>query len=157
MSAAHWHLLLSHLPVVGTLCALVLLLLSLILPHEILRKVACGFFLANAALAAVAYYTGAPAAEVLDASAWELDQPQVERHGLIARVTFVGMIILGVVALQMLLQYAQGGKPARWISWVLLALAVVLCYLLAWTAHLGGLIHHPEIREPELWWFPSIR
>ena len=55
-----------------------------------------------------------------------------------------------------LLQYAQGERPAPWLRWALLVAALLLAWLLAWTAHQGGLIRHPELRALSSPLFPNL-
>ncbi|NJL28434.1 MAG: hypothetical protein HC897_11385 [Thermoanaerobaculia bacterium] len=145
MSAAQLHLLVVHLPVVGCLAALVLLAIGEWRRSELVFQIACGFLLGCAAAAAVAYYSGPAAYEQL-ATVLEAEKTFIEDHAVLGRAAFVGMVIVGVVALQALLQYLQDEKPAPWLRWLLLVLTLAMCGLFAWAAHLGGLIRHVEVR-----------
>lgn len=145
MSAAHLHLLVVHLPVVGCIAAFVLLAIGEWRRSELVFQIACGFLLACALLSAAAYYSGPAAFEQLE-MVLSAEKNLVEDHAVLGRAAFVGMVIVGVVALQALLQFLQDEKPARWLRWLLLVLTLGMCALFAWTAHLGGLIRHVEVR-----------
>lgn len=145
MSAAHLHLLVVHLPVVGCLSALVLLAIGEWRRSELVFQIACGFLLGCTVSAAAAYYSGPEAYEQLE-TVLAAEKTLIEDHAVLGRAAFVGMVIVGVVALQALLQFLQDEKPARWLRWLLLALTLAMCALFAWTAHLGGLIRHVELR-----------
>ncbi|MDA8018492.1 MAG: hypothetical protein MPN21_13705 [Thermoanaerobaculia bacterium] len=147
MSPAHLHLAIVHVPVVLCPLATVLLIVAMVRgkagdPHAQLGWV----LLIVAAIASlVAYYSGPPAFEQLQGSRTNI-QDLVEDHAVLGRAAFVGMVLLGVLAIQGLLRFAQDESPARWLRTTILILAMALCYLLAWSAHLGGQISHPEIR-----------
>jgi len=155
MNAAQLHLMVVHLPVAGILAAAVLLALSLWRRSELLFQTACGFFLACTLLAGLAYFSGGYAYELLEARG-AVDEEAAEEHALIARAAFYGMVLLGVATLAALLQYAQAERPGAALRWGLLAGAVLLAWLLAWTAHLGGRISHPEVRTLDWPLFPAI-
>lgn len=155
MSAVWLHLAVVHLPIVLTLAALVLLGLAAWRRSELVFQIACGFLLVSALLAIAAYYSGPEAYEVLEAEL-RAEKDRVEDHAVLGRSVFVGMIVVGVGALQALLQFLQGESPAKWHRWALFALTLVMCYLFAWTAHLGGGIRHPEIRGVEIPIFPEL-
>ncbi|MEM9596618.1 MAG: DUF2231 domain-containing protein [Acidobacteriota bacterium] len=154
MTAAHIHLMVVHLPVVGCPLVLALLVLGHLLREDLLLRVGYGLLVMCAAFGAMAYYSGPSAYELLEArlapeKAW------VEHHAVLARVAFVGLVLLGVVAAQALLQFFQEEPPARALRLGILVGTAVLCYLLAWSAHAGGQIGHPEIREGLTWLFPG--
>jgi len=155
MNAAQVHLVVVHLPVVGCPVALILLILAQVRKDDFLFKLACGFLLACTGFSAIAYYSGPPAYELLQAK-FNVEKDYVEGHAVLARAAFFSMIVLGVAVLNALLQFLQGEQPARWLKWGLLIATVGVCYLFAWSAHQGGLIRHPEIREPGIVIFPEI-
>ena len=155
MNGAQWHLLVVHLPVMITLCGVVLLIAGLARGEEALGKAAYGFFVGAGLFSIAAYYTGPAALEVLEAHV-DVDPHYVEQHGVIGRASFVAGILLGVLALQCLLQHWQGSKPPRWVRMAVLLAALGTSYLGAWTAHLGGQIRHTEIRGSQLWIFPEL-
>ena len=105
-----------------------------------------------------AYYSGPPAFEQLNEQVTNDAagiQGLVEDHAVLGRTAFVGMILVGALALQGLLQFLQGESPARWLRLTILLLALALSYVLVWSAHLGGQVGHPEIRGPSVL-FPRL-
>ena len=155
MSAIHLHLLIVHLPVVACPIALVLLVLGHGLDRMLLVRVGYALILVAAASGIVAYYSGPPAYDQLSATLAG-DKPWVEQHAVVARLAFVGLVLLGVVTTQVVLREAQGDEPQRWVRFAILGATALLCYALAWTAHLGGQIRHVEIRQPEWRLFPHL-
>ena len=155
-SASQIHLLVVHLPVVGCPFVLALLLLGHRLKSDLLMRVGYGFLTAVAAFGVVAYYSGPPAFEGLE-SELAAERPWVEQHALVARAAFVVLVVAGVLAVQAWLQFLQEEPPGRWLRRSILILVLVVTYLLAWSAHLGGQIRHPEIRHPGLPLFPHLQ
>lgn len=144
MNAVQIHLALSHLPVLGLPAGAVLLVVARVSRSELMFKTACGFLLASAVFAAGSYFSGPPSYELVD-GAGLVEKAVVERHALFGQASFVGMILLAAVTLGALIQYLQGETPGPALRWTLLAAALALTLLLAWTAHAGGQIRHPEL------------
>jgi hypothetical protein len=155
MTATHLHLTVVHLPVVGCVFVAVLLAVALWRRSDLLFVTACCLLLACAGGAVAAYYSGPPAYEQVKQRLVDGEEA-VEQHALLGRASFVGMILLGVLAIQALLRTAAGEGAAGWLRRVLLAGTLLLCWLLAWTAHLGGAVRHDELRGRSLPVFPSL-
>lgn len=145
MNAAHLHLILNHIPVLGTIFGLVLLALALGRKSEELKRVALGTFVIVALLAVPVYLTGEPAEEVLmplpDAS-----EPIVEQHEQAATVAFIGVVVLGISALAGLFLFRGGKVAPLWFGCAVLVMSLIVSGAMAWTANLGGQIRHEEIR-----------
>ena len=146
MNGAHLHLLINHIPVLGTLFGLVLLVFASWKRSNELRRTALGTF-AIIALATVAtYLTGDPAEHVVKGLPG-VSGALIERHDDAAGIALGGAITLGVLALGGLIWF-RGGRPIKnWFSAVALAVAILVTGLMAWTANLGGQIRHTEIRS----------
>ena len=145
MNAPHFHLLLNHLPVLGTAFGLGLLLFGLWRKSGELKKTALGVFVLVALAAVPAYLTGEPAEDGIR-SLPDVSKPFIERHEEAAGVAFTGIVVLGVAALAGLILFRQGRALPAWFSLSLLAAALIVSGLMAWAANLGGQIRHPEIR-----------
>lgn len=166
MSALQLHLAVVHLPVVLCPLAAVLLLVAMARKEAGDPLLRLGWILLLvAALGSVTAYSSGPSAfeqlnEQIPGKAGmsgeaALVQALVEDHAVVGRTAFVGMVLVGVLALQGLLQFLQGESPARWLRVTILVLALVLSYVLVWSAHLGGQVGHPEIRGPSIL-FPRL-
>ncbi len=159
MTAVRLHLVFVHLPVVGCLIALAILLLAHKLREEIVFKIGYGILLFCTFSSVVAYISGGYAYEGLDSNP-SIQSEQSDPHALIARAAFMLMVVAGVATLSVFLQYLQGEKPHLWHRRGILIAAFILVYLFAWAAHLGGRIRHEEIRGasylfPEIQWSES--
>jgi hypothetical protein len=154
MNGAQLHLMLNHLPVMGTLFSLLLLAWSLIRRSAEIQKLALGVALLAGLSSVPAYLTGEPAEEVIEHTAG-VDEAYIEGHESMGKFALWCGVALGVAAGAAL---AAGVKNPRWLSAgtaiTLLASALVFG-VMGYTAHLGGQIRHPEIRDGGMQATPS--
>ena len=145
MNGAQLHLMLNHLPVMGTLFSLLLLAWSLIRRSAEIQKLALAIALLAGLSSVPAYLTGEPAEEVIEHMAG-VDEAYIEEHESMGKFALWCGVALGVAAGAAL---AAGVKNPRWLSagTAITLLASVLVFgVMGYTAHLGGQIRHPEIR-----------
>jgi hypothetical protein len=146
MNGAHLHLIINHVPVLGTIFGLGLLAFALWRGSDELKKAALGIFVIIALLTVPTYLTGEPAWHVVNGLPGVSDSV-FHQHDDAAGVAFTGSAVLGVLALIGLIWF-RGGKPVKkWFSALVLAGAVAVSGLMLWTANLGGQIRHTEIRS----------
>jgi len=146
MTAAYTHIVIVHLPVVGLFFTLVITLLGLFFSDRRLILIACAFTVACAIGAVIAYGSGPPALEQLRGGLDKSTVALAEEHAVVGRAAFIGAILAGIVALQGLLRTAADDGLSPWLVRGLAVLLIVVAGLMAWTAHLGGGIRHPEAR-----------
>ncbi|MDO7846026.1 hypothetical protein Q5H92_06645 [Hymenobacter sp. M29] len=146
MNQAHLHLLVNHLPIVGSLFAAVLLGAGLLQRDASLTRAGLVAVLAAGLLCLPAQFTGAGAAAIVQ------DLPRVSRaliqtHAAAAELGFWVLEGAASLALFGLLLFKNASPKARLLAWAALAAAVLSFGLLARAGSLGGLIRHTEIRE----------
>lgn len=146
MNPVHLHLLLNHLPVVGTAFTLVLLLVALAKNSAELKRVSLAFLVGVALLAVPGYLTG-KSAEVEVMILDGFDESFIDRHAGAAQWAFSAQLALGVLALAGLFLTRRGQPPPKWCAVAVLALTLAVCGLMARTANFGGQIRYPEIRS----------
>jgi uncharacterized membrane protein YeaQ/YmgE (transglycosylase-associated protein family) len=146
MSPVHLHLLLNHLPVIGTIVAILLLGYALLRRSAELVRVSLGMFVLLALTAAVVYLTGEPAEELFEGLPG-VSEAILERHEEAALVATILLGSVGAVALGGLLVFRKRvtGIPRGFAALALL-LALVPAAAMGYTANLGGQIRHTEIR-----------
>lgn len=146
MNGAHFHLLLNHLPVLGTAFGLLLLLFALLRKSDELKQVSLGVLVLTALSAVPAYLTGEPAEEIVE-NLPGVAKALVEQHESAALVALSAALATGVVALAGL-WLARGNKPLpTWAMLATLFLGLAASGLMARAANLGGQIRHSEIRQ----------
>ncbi len=147
-SAVQWHLMLNHLPVAGCLFALLLFLAAAILNQRVLYCAACALLLLSALLTLPVYFTGqeaVPTVEALDPSA----EPLLATHGLMGRFALNFMLLAGAAAVVLLVrEWRRFNDPVRLASLLAIGALLLACAFMAYVAHTGGLVRHPEIRPP---------
>jgi uncharacterized membrane protein len=145
INVAHLHLLLNHVPTVGTVVALGLLLLAIIRQNEHLKHAGLEVLFAIAVVTLVAYMSGVAAHQKLR------DQPGVSDNAIrvhhdAALAGFTVLEFAGFAAWIALWQTRRRGGAVPGLVPVVTVLTVVSLALLARAANLGGEIRHPEIR-----------
>ena len=144
MSPVHLHLMLNHLPVVGTLFAFFLLGLAIFKRSDEMKKVGLGAFAVIAALAIPAYLTGESAEELAEKLPGVMGV--IDPHEDVAKIAFALILATGAVALSGLVVLRAKAVPQLFAVSVL-ALSLAATGALAWTANLGGKIRHTELRS----------
>lgn len=146
MNSAHLHLMLNHLPVVGSVFALLLLVAALMRKSQELQKASLVVFAIIALTAVPVYLTGEPAEKLVERLPG-ITEAVIEQHEEAAEVAFISVLALGVAALGGL-AFAWRARPLpRWFAIVLLLLSVTTMGLMLRTANLGGQVRHTEIRK----------
>lgn len=149
MNGAQLHLALNHFPVVLSFVSLGLLFWGWRKNSSDLKKAGLTLVVVGAAFAAIAYLSGDPAEDILK-SFPGFAKDLVHEHEEAAEFALITNGILAFGAIIAL--YFKGRKPkvALRLFLAILGLNFLSCAIYLRTAHLGGLIHHEEIRELEL-------
>ena len=134
---------LTHVPVVGTIFALLLLGTGLLRHSDELKKVALWSFALFAALTIPVFLTGETAEELVERLPG-VSKPAIETHEDIAKIAFGVILSLGAFALGCLAVLRRRPVPQS-LALSVFTLALITGGLLAWTANLGGKVRHTEI------------
>jgi len=147
MNAAHLHLLVNHLPIVGFAIGVLLLTTTMLFRGD------RGMFIASLIVIVMsgtgglaAQFTGEPAEEIVEGLPDMLDA-NIESHEDAAKIsTILASIttLLGVVIAFFVLR--RGGNISLIAIAVLLVATVITSASMAWTGSTGGKIRHTEIR-----------
>ncbi len=143
MNGAHLHLMLNHLPVIGTLIATGLLTVAVLRPNDSLRRAALALLVLGGFAAGAAQLTGEPAEETVEDRVG-VSESAIESHEDAAKLATIGAVVLAVGAAGALLAFRRRGVPNA-AAVALLVGGFAVTGAMAWTANLGGLIRHPEI------------
>jgi amino acid transporter len=143
VNVVHLHLLLNHLPVVGSLFA-VLLFAGSLYKRAVSPRFALWFAVGLGAIALGVYLTGEPAADSVEKLVGVTER-SIESHEEAAELTTIVAGILGALSLIALARFRRREVP-RWIGAAGFVGAVLLSAAMGWTANLGGQIRHREIR-----------
>jgi len=145
MSEAHVHLILNHIPVLGTLFGIALLTGGLAARSTPVRMAGLVAFVLSAVAALAAYLTGEPAEHLVEKLPG-VSGSVIERHEAAATVALAASLLAGAAALASLLLCRFRKPTASLALAAVLVLAVASAGTMSWTANLGGQIRHTEIR-----------
>jgi hypothetical protein len=144
MNPVHLHLMLTHVPVLGTVFALLLLGVGLLRHSDEIKKLAFCAFAIFAAFAIPVFLTGEPAEKAVEHLSG-VSEAVIETHEEAATIAFGVILSLGSIALGGLAFIRRRPVP-QWFGLFVLTLAIATSGLLGWTANLGGKVRHTEIR-----------
>ena len=134
----------NHVPTIGTVAALGLLMLAYVRRNEHLKHVGLEVLFLVALLTLPVYVSGvAGYFEVRNRP--EISVEAVKLHQDVALFGFVWMECAGFIAWAALWQWRRRGRAAKGMVPVAMTLLIVALVVMGRAANLGGEIHHPEI------------
>jgi len=145
MSSAHIHLLLNHIPILGTIFALLLLLYGMVKRSDDVKRASLGAFLMTALLTIPVYLTGDGTAEIVQ-NLPGVSIDLIRRHDNAATITIVAIELLGAISLLSLWLSRRATEIKGWMTLAVLILALISSGLAVWTGGIGGQIRHTEVR-----------
>ncbi len=143
MNPAHWHMLVNHLPIIGSLFATLILLGGILRRSVPILNLSLGLFVACAVFSIIASQTGESAEHYLE-DLKAIDETYLEPHEAAAEIANYGMIALGALALITLI--FKRIRNVNFIHYLVLIASIVVFVLMARAGMLGGEIMHKEIR-----------
>jgi len=145
LTLPHLHLLLNHVPTVGTAIAIGLLILTLVRKHDALRRVSLELFCVVALLTLQAYLSGIGSELRIEEQLPDVSKALMDRHHDAAVQSSVFMLLTGAFAWLGLWQFRRFSRQSGFNLGAVLLLSAVTIVLMARTATMGGEIRHPEI------------
>ena len=146
MNQAHIHLIVNHVPIVGSLFAAVLLGAGVLQKNLSLTRAGLVAVLAAGLLCLPAQITGEGAAAIVQ-NMPRVSRALIQNHAEAAELGFWVLEIAAAAALFSLLLLKNASPKARLLTLLTLVLAFISFGLLARAGNLGGQIRHTEIRE----------
>jgi hypothetical protein len=144
VNLAHLHLLLNHVPTIGTVAALCLLVLAFTRRNEHLKHAGLEVLFAIAVVTVPVYMTGVAAHRELRGVAG-LSDSTIRAHQDAALWALAVMEFAGFAAWLALWQIRRRGRAARGMLPAVMVLLVLSLAIMARAANIGGEIQHPEI------------
>ena len=144
MSSVHFHLLLNHFPVIGTLIAIALLAAAIVRRSNDIAKVSLGLLAALGAVSLLVFLTGEPAEEAVE-NLPGFSEAITERHEEFALAATIVLASVGAFALALLVFLRKREIP-RWVTVGVFMLSLVGGGMMGYTAMLGGEVRHTEVR-----------
>lgn len=152
MNAAHLHLLLNHIPVIGTAITIFVLLIGIIKKSDDVKKVSILILILTALITIPVYVSGTNAEEMIEGNYEDVDETFIDQHEDFALYSFIAMDIAGAVALLAMFLFRKPRVLPDSFAYIMVIILCIVFGMMAYTANLGGRIHHPEIRIDKLPW-----
>jgi uncharacterized membrane protein len=146
MNPVHIHLLLNHVPVLGGLLSLVLLVIGVVTKSRATGRIALGLLVFSALVAIPVFLTGEPSEEVLEGLAG-ISENLVEQHEDSGKIAMAAIGVSGLLGAFALVLMRREQVLPKWLMASLIGLLLVSNALMIRTAGLGGQIRHSEIRS----------
>lgn len=144
MSQVHLHLLITHLPIFGSILGAFVLGYGLWRDSNTTKIAAYYLFIISAIGAGIAYLTGEGAEEAVE-KIQGVSESIMEQHEDFAMYALISLIVLGVSSLFALFVTQKNSSLSKTAAILTLALSLISFALVARTGYLGGQIRHSEI------------
>ncbi len=147
LSPAHLHLVLNHIPVLGTLIfAPLILIWGLVRHSRDITMTGLSLAVVLAVTAVPIYLTGEPAEKQIENAPW-FQESRVETHEERAEAGLVAVLATGAISLLALWRARRAQALGPLLTKLVLAGLLVSAVLFAFAALSGGEIRHEEIRS----------
>lgn len=146
MDTAHWHLLLNHLPLVGTIIGTLILIAGFLFKNNpTIKQTSLGVLIFSSLSAIPAYLTGEGAEELVEKLPG-VSEMYIETHEDLGKLFLIIMLLLGGLSLVTLLASRFKTKFASALFILVLVLSIGACVFAKTVGTSGGEIRHTEIR-----------
>lgn len=146
MNQTHIHLLITHLPIFGSILGGIVLAYGLWTKSNQTKIAAYILFIISSVGAGVAYLTGEGAEESVE-DLQGVIEATIKQHEDFALFALISLIILGLASLVGLFLTLKKSSLTRTIAFMIFIISLISFGLVARTGYLGGLIRHTEINN----------
>lgn len=144
MNGAHIHLLLNHFPIILPIAGLIILLAGMFIRSEHIIRTAYAIFIAAAITAAMAFFTGEGAEEMIE-HMQGVSHDLIHEHEEHAEGFAIISYVLGITSLAALWGSIKQKPVSVFARYALILICLIGLFFGAQTGNSGGLIRHPEI------------
>ena len=145
MNGAQLHLAINHIPVFVTITGALVLLYGLLKKRSQVTDTGLMIIFAAGIFTIPVFLSGEAAEEVAEDLAG-VSRPLIEAHEAFARIALWSMVITAAMSLSALF-FRKRASLAKGLTFTALLLSMVSFGIASYTAHSGGEIRHPEIRQ----------
>lgn len=146
MTATHWHLVVNHLPIIGTTIATIFLLSGIILKNKVTQVIATIFIVIMSAFGFIAHQTGEKAEHSIEGYTG-VNESAIESHEEAAKPAFIVHNITGILGILGLILFGLKRRAASWFVVIIFIGGVASAGLMSYVGYLGGKIRHPEVTD----------
>ena len=147
MNPTHIHLLITHLPIYGSILGAVVLCFGMLSRSRSTCNAAYLILLIAAVGGVVAFLTGEPAEETVENFSG-ISKNLIEEHEESANLTLILISIMGLLSCVALFISWKSAKFIRSLPIIVLIISIACFGAAARTGYLGGKIRHTEVDNP---------
>jgi uncharacterized membrane protein len=147
MNLAHLHIMLNHVPSLGSIAGLLLLAAGIYKKDEAIKQFAYGVLVLITMAVLPTYISGAEAQRIVEKSP-TYSAGMVQMHQNAAMITLLIMTAAGMFAWFGLWEYRRHSRSSSLTTMATLLATMAAVSVVLVTASIGGKISHQEIREP---------
>ncbi len=144
MDQTHIHLIITHLPIFGSILGGLVLAHGLWTRSNQTKIAAYNIFIISSIGAVIAYVTGEAAEEIVE-DMQGVVEATIKQHEEFALFALISLIILGVTSMLGLFLTLRKSPLTRTVAFVILFISLISFGLVARTGYLGGQIRHTEV------------
>ncbi|MBS1524189.1 MAG: hypothetical protein JST19_00985 [Bacteroidetes bacterium] len=145
MNAAHYHLLVNHLPIIIPIAGLLVLVGGFIFRSEIVKRTSFFLFILAALSAIAASSTGDGAEDAIEHLPG-ISEHLIHAHERSAEIFSIVLYVLGGLSVIALWANWKQKSYSGLLSWFVIGFSVVVLFFSRQTGTSGGVIRHTEIR-----------
>jgi uncharacterized membrane protein len=144
MNQTYVHLLLNHIPIIGNMVGLSIILYGIISKSKVAVNIASTLFIVCALITIPVFLTGEPAEETVENIAG-VSETAIEPHEEAAEIALWLMQALGVLSIITLFMNWKESPLARRLALATFIISLLSFSFIAYAGKLGGEIRHTEI------------
>ena len=144
MNLSHLHLIINHLPIIGSMLGGLVLAFAILEKSNRTKVAAYGILIISSIGAAIVYLTGESAEELVENIPGVL-KDTIEQHEDAAMVSLIVLIILGISSVVGIYLTYKNSKYIKRVANVTLFLSILSFGFVARAGLLGGQIRHTEL------------
>lgn len=148
MDQTHIHLLITHLPIFGSILGAVVLAYAMITKSQQTSNAAYIVFIISAIGGFIAKQTGEAAEETVE-HLRGISEDLIHEHEEAADIALIAIIVLAVISLLGLFASYKRASYSNSLRWIALIVSLVTFGIVARTGYLGGQIRHTEINSTQ--------
>lgn len=144
MDLSHLHLLINHLPIIGSMLGGLVLAFAIWEKSNRTKVAAYGVLIISSIGAVVAYLTGEAAEELVENISGVL-KDTIKQHEDAAMISFIVLIVLGISSIIGIYLTYKNSRYIKRVANITLFLSVLSFGFISRAGYLGGQIRHTEL------------
>jgi len=139
------HLWANHVPIIGTIIGVMVVLIGAVLKQEVVRKTGLVIYVVTGLAVFPANFTGEGAEDIVEDTVSWVDHKQIHEHEELAETSMTLTVIGVALALLSLFNWPRVQSLQRLIAAAFLVVGIAGCVYIGLAGHEGGKIMRPHL------------